>query len=346
MSKVVVVGDTFVSSDTLKKAATLMALPEPVEIVCLEWRSDDSPEEFQRNLKLIEQTGPETLATSPEIMEEITDADFLFVHLAPIPRKVVEAAKNLKLIGTCRGGVEHLDITAAKEKMIPIIHVIRNAEPVADYTIGLIYTVTRNIALSHAEVMKGRWAKKFPNDSYRTTLSNQVVGLVGLGHIGKMVAKRLNALGVKVIVYDPFIDQEKVKKSEFDVYFTSIEELFREADIVSLHMRVTSETENLIDENLLAMMKPSAYLINTARPGLLVKAAFIDVLKKQKIVGAAIDVIWEEPLALNDPLLELDNLIITSHIAGDTVDAIPNSPFLLAQTVREYLKAGESEFLI
>jgi D-3-phosphoglycerate dehydrogenase len=105
MSKVVVVGDTFVSSDTLKKAATLMALPEPVEIVCLEWRSDDSPEEFQRNLKLIEQTGPEALATSPEIMEEITDADFLFVHLAPIPRKLT----------TTSSGPTHPSTTTAKD---------------------------------------------------------------------------------------------------------------------------------------------------------------------------------------------------------------------------------------
>lgn len=346
MSKVIVVGDTFVSAKTLNEAVASMGIPEPVEIVTLEWRTEDSQEEFQRNLKVIERDGPEAIAIPVGIMEEIRDADYLFVHLAPVPRKLIEQAKNLKLIGTCRGGVEHIDLAAAREKKIPIIHVIRNAEPVADYTIGLIYTVTRNIALSHAAVMQGDWKKSYPNDAYRTTLSDQIVGLVGLGHIGKIVAQRLMGLGVKVIAYDPFVDQEKLLSSGLEVEVVSLEELFSKSDIVSLHMRVTSETEKLVDEELLALMKPSAYLINTARPGLLVKEAFINVLKERQIAGAAIDVVWEEPLQLDDPLLKLDNLVITSHIAGDTVDAIPKSPFLLAKKVHEYLKKGENEFLL
>lgn len=346
MSKVIVVGDTFVSAETLNEAVASMGIPEPVEIVTLEWRAEDSQEEFQRNLKVIEKDGPEAVAIPVGIMEEIRDADYLFVHLAPVPRKLIEQAKNLKLIGTCRGGVEHIDLAAAREKKIPIIHVIRNAEPVADYTIGLIYTVTRNIALSHAAVMQGDWKKSYPNDAYRTTLSDQIVGLVGLGHIGKIVAQRLMGLGVKVIAYDPFVDQEKLLSSGLEVEVVSLEELFSKSDIVSLHMRVTSETEKLVDEELLALMKPSAYLINTARPGLLVKEAFINVLQERQIAGAAIDVVWEEPLQLDDPLLKLDNLVITSHIAGDTVDAIPKSPFLLAKKVHEYLKKGESEFLL
>ncbi|MDU5333788.1 2-hydroxyacid dehydrogenase [Enterococcus sp.] len=346
MSKVIVVGDTFVSAKSLNEAVASMGIPEPVEIVTLEWRTEDSQEEFQRNLKVIEKEGPEAFAIPVGIMKEIRDADYLFVHLAPVPRKLIEQAKNLKLIGTCRGGVEHIDLAAAREKKIPIIHVIRNAEPVADYTIGLIYTVTRNIALSHAAVMQGDWKKSYPNDAYRTTLSDQIVGLVGLGHIGKIVAQRLMGLGVKVIAYDPFVDQEKLLSSGLEVEVVSLEELFSKSDIVSLHMRVTSETEKLVDEELLALMKPSAYLINTARPGLLVKEAFINVLKERQIAGAAIDVVWEEPLQLDDLLLKLDNLVITSHIAGDTVDAIPNSPFLLAKKVHEYLKKGESEFLL
>lgn len=346
MSKVIVVGDAFVSVNTLRESVVSMGIPEPVEIISLEWYADDSPEEFQRKLKVIEQNGPEAVAIPEGIMEELGDAEYLFVHLAPISRKMLESAKNLKLIGTCRGGVEHIDINSAQKKGIPVIHVIRNAEPVADYTIGLIYTVTRNIALSHAAVMQGEWPKNFPNDAYRTTLSDQTVGLVGLGHIGKMVAQRLNNLGIKVIAYDPFIDGKQVIKSGLKLTFVSIDELFAKADIVSLHMRVTPETENLVDEKLLALMKPSAYLINTARPGILAKAAFVEALRKRKIAGAAIDVVWEEPMQLDDPLLKLDNLVITSHLAGDTVDAIPNSPFLLAKTIAEYLETGESEFLI
>lgn len=149
-----------------------------------------------------------------------------------------------------------------------------------------------------------------------------------------------------MIAYDPFIDQEAVRSSGIDLTFVSLEALFKHSDIVSLHMRVTPETENLIDRKLLALMQPSAYLINTARPDILVKADFIEVLKKRKIAGAAIDVVWEEPIAADDPLLGLDNLVITSHIAGDTVDAIPKSPLLLAKTVKDYLQTGVSEFIV
>ena len=346
MSKVIVVGDTFISVDTWRQAVEMMNLPEPVEVVSLEWYPEDSPKEFQRKLKLIEQNGSESLAIPEGILEEISDADYFFVHVAPVSRKLLKNAQNLKLIGTCRGGVEHLDIGLTREMGIPVIHVIRNAEPVADYTIGMIYSVTRNIALSHAAVMQGAWPKNFPNDAYRTTLASQTVGLVGLGHIGKMVAQRLVNLGVKVIAYDPFVDQEAVRSSGIDLTFVSLETLFKHSDIVSLHMRVTPETENLIDGKLLSLMQPSAYLINTARPGILVKADFIEVLKKRKIAGAAIDVVWEEPIAADDPLLGLDNLVITSHIAGDTVDAIPKSPLLLAKTVKDYLQTGVSEFIV
>lgn len=254
MSKVIIVGDTFISVDTWRQAVEMMNLPEPVEVVSLEWYPEDSPKEFQRKLKLIEQNGPESLAIPEGILEEISDADYLFVHVAPVSRKLLKNAQNLKLIGTCRGGVEHLDIGLAREMGIPVIHVIRNAEPVADYTIGMIYSVTRNIALSHAAVMQGAWPKNFPNDAYRTTLASQTVGLVGLGHIGKMVAQRLVNLGVKVIAYDPFVDQENVRSSGIDLTFVSLETLFKHSDIVSLHMRVTPETENLIDGKLLSLM--------------------------------------------------------------------------------------------
>ena len=171
MSKVIIVGDTFISVDIWRQAVEMMNLPEPVEVVSLEWYPEDSPKEFQRKLKLIEQNGPESLAIPEGILEEISDADYLFVHVAPVSRKLLKNAQNLKLIGTCRGGVEHLDIGLAREMGIPVIHVIRNAEPVADYTIGMIYSVTRNIALSHAAVMQGAWPKNFPNDAYRTTLA-------------------------------------------------------------------------------------------------------------------------------------------------------------------------------
>ena len=162
------------------------------------------------------------------------------------------------------------------------------------------------------------------------------VGLVGLGYIGKLVVKRLNSLGVEVIAYDPFVNQEKIREEGLKITFVGLEELFKTADIVSLHVRVTPDTKNMINADLLSMMKPSAYLVNTARPDIVNKADFVEALQMNMIAGAATD----------DPLLDLDNLIITSHIAGDTINAIPRSPYLLRDVLNDYFERGRSDMLI
>ncbi|MBO1305371.1 2-hydroxyacid dehydrogenase [Enterococcus sp. 669A] len=346
MGKIVVVGDAYVSVATLSEAVKEMQLPEPLEIQGFEWESTCSMTEFQEKVRIIEEGGPEAVTLPVGILEAMPEADYLFVHIAPVSQAMLQAAPNLKLIGTCRGGVEHLAMEEIRQRELPVLHVIRNAEPVADFTIGLMYAVTRNIALAHAAAMRGEWLKVFPNDAYKTTLSQQTVALIGLGHVGKLVAKRLNSLGVPVMAYDPFTDEKALKKAGIDVKLVDLETAFSQAKIVSLHLRVTPETTNLIDQRYLKLMQPNAYLINTARPAVLEKQAFMEVLRNHQIAGAAIDVVWQEPIAPDDPLLELDNLTITSHIAGDTVDAIPRSPFLLKDVVNSYLEQGESDMLI
>lgn len=346
MSKVVVVGDGLVSADVLEEAAFELAIEQPIEVKKYKWYSELNKEQFQEKIKIIEQNGPENVAIPEGILTDLADADYLLVHIAPISKAMLEAAPNLKLIGTCRGGLEHIALEEVKERKIPLIHVIRNAEPVADFTIGLIYALTRNIAFSHQQVMQGKWPKQFPNDPYKTTLANLSVGLVGLGYIGKLVVRRLNSLGVKVMAYDPFVDREKIKAENLAIEFMELDELFEQADILSLHVRVTPETTNMINKELLTKMKPSAYLINTARPDIVNKADFIEVLETHQIAGAATDVVWEEPIQAEDSLLKLDNLIITSHIAGDTIDAIPRSPYLLRDVLNDYFKRGTSDMLI
>ena len=346
MSKVVVVGDGLVSADVLAEAALEVSIEQPIEVTKFNWYADLNKEQFQEKIKLIEQKGPESVEIPEGILQDLADTDYLFVHIAPISKAMLEAAPKLKVIGTCRGGLEHIALDEVKKREIPLIHVIRNAEPVADFTLGLIYALTRNIAFSHQQVMQGGWPKQFANDPYKTTLANLSVGLVGLGYIGKLVVKRLNSLGVKVLAYDPFVDQEKIKAEGLMIEFVDLDQLFEEADVISLHVRVTPETKNMVNKQLLSKMKPSAYLINTARPGIVNKDDFVDVLKKHKIAGAATDVVWEEPIRSDDPLLELDNLIITSHIAGDTIDAIPRSPYLLREVLNDYFKRGTSDMLI
>ncbi|MEK5172363.1 2-hydroxyacid dehydrogenase [Bacillus sp. Gen3] len=342
MAKVIVVGDPLVSSNLLEKAALQLKITGPIEVKKFEWYSDISKKEFQRIIKKIEMVGPEYMDIPNGILEELETANYLLVHYAPVSRKMIEHAQHLKVIGTCRGGTEHVNMTVCQEHGIPVIHVIRNAEAVADFTIGLMYAETRNISRAHQFMMNGQWKKAFPNDPYKTTLSHLKVGICGFGHIGKLVIKRLNALGVDVLLYSSRENKDDLNKNGLSVEMVDLETLFTESDIVSLHARVTKENRNMIDKSLISRMKPSSYLINTARPELLDKEDLIDALRNHRIAGAAIDVFWEEPLDPNDELLKLDNITLTPHIAGDTVDAILGSPNLLRDALNEYFRGGQT----
>lgn len=348
MMKVLVIGDSLVKSETLEKAAYELQFDEPIEVVRLEHLSDKTKEEFQEYILEIETNGPNNIELPENVLEEIKDADILLVHIAPISEKMLSVAKKLKFIGTCRGGLEHIDMEKANEKEIPVMHVIRNAEPVADFTVGLILAETRNIARSHEAIRQGKWLKTFPNDKYKTVLSNLKIGLVGLGHIGKLVAKRLIALNVDIVVHDPYIQGEEATVDEKGhvVKLVSLEDLFEKSDVISLHARLTEENKNMVNNELISKMKPSSYMINTGRAGLIEKKALVNALRNNQIAGAALDVIWEEPINEDDELLELDNLTITSHIAGDTIDAIPLSPYLLRDEINKYLTEGNTDMIV
>lgn len=340
--KVVVVGDTLVKSDDLAQAAQQMNLGADLDIKKFEWFNNLTKDQFQEKILQIEKGGSEAVPIPDGILEELKDAEYLFVHIAPVSKKMIEAAPKLKMIGACRGGMENVNVEEATKHNIQVIHVIRNAEPVADFTLALMYVETRNIARAFYSIKEGKWEKSFANDPYKTTLKNLKVGLVGLGHVGKLVAKRLNALEIETCGYDPFVTASDIAREGLKITLLDIKELFKTCDIISLHMRVTEDTKNMINKDLISLMKPSAYLINTARAGVLKKDDLVEVLDKHLIAGAALDVFWEEPIPQGDKLLELDNVTLTTHIAGDTIDAIPRSPYLLKDVINDYLAKGFS----
>ena len=339
MTNVVVIGDPFVPADNLAAAAKGLKLESPINIQRFDWQAEKSRSEFREVIKILEHDGPNGFELSSDILAAVSTAEYLLVHLAPVSQNLLAHAKKLKMIGTCRGGLEHIDLAEVKKsKELSVINVIRNAEPVADFTIGLMYATVRNIAASAIQVKNGDWPQNFPNDAYKTSFSNLKVGLVGLGHIGKIVAKRLTALGLEVSAYDAFAQQAALEQEGYQIKLKSLQGIFSDSDVVSLHLRVVPETINLIDQSLLQLMKPSAYLINTARPDIIKQEDLIECLTKKKIAGAGIDVLWEEPIAPDEPLLRLDNVVITSHIAGDTIDAIERSPQLLQKEMNKVLQ--------
>lgn len=342
--KIVVIGDIVVSCDLLVEAA--QSLDAAAEVVAIEW-PNASRQEFQRRAQNLEKNGPEAEPVPQAAYEAVADADVLLTHFCPVPRALIETGQNLKLIGTCRGGMEHVDVAAATERNIPVIHCIRNAEATSDFAVGLIFAETRNIARAHAALKQGEWRKEYVNSGYTTSMCEMTLGLVGLGNIGKLVAKKGLGIGMKkVVAYDPYITQEQLDEQGLDVTLVDEKELFRTADVISLHLRLTDETAGCINKDLLGLMKSTAYLINTSRAGVVNKSDLMEALQERKIGGCALDVFWDEPVSADDPILALDNVTMTPHNAGNVVDALPKSPLLLARKIREYWESGTSDMVV
>ena len=208
---IVLVGDAFVSPDTMEQAVQQSALCCG-RITKLMWGGSDKQEFASRQLKL-ERNGPEAVPYADGLDEVIGEAEVLLVHFNPVPRALIEKAHNLKVILTCRGGMEHIDLAAASERNIPVLNVIRNAEPVADFALGMMLDLTRDIALSHRKMREGVWMKSFYNSDHLMTLSSHTVALAGIGNVGSALARRLLALGVPVIAYDAYTSPEKLEKA-------------------------------------------------------------------------------------------------------------------------------------
>lgn len=344
--KVVVIGDVFVSCDTMADAVNQSSIQ--VEKLDKVFWGENTIESFSEKQINIEKNGPDAEPYPEELDGLIEEADIIMMHFAPIPRKLIEKAKNLKCILTCRGGLEHICVQAASERNIPVVNVIRNAEPVADFVLGLIIALTRNIATSHAKLMRGEWTKSYPNYDYTTTLGNLKVGLAGLGNVGLEIAKRLRALGVKVLGFDEYVSEERLYKNGLgDVEMvSSLEELFQKADVVSIHLRLTEETRGMIDRHYFDMMRPDSYFINTSRGGLVKEKDLIEALREHRIAGAALDVFEKEPVTAESGFADLDNIIITPHIAGDTVSAVPKSPYLLTREFDRMCKTDHTERVV
>jgi len=339
--KAVIVGDVFVTADQFEEAIKQWDAPID-QVVKLKW-GPNTKEEFQEAILEIERSGPEAVSPPKGLLEQIVDADLLLVHFAPVSQIVLEASQQLKVIGTCRGGMEHINLEFAKSRGIPVVNVIRNAEAVADFTIGLIYSETRNIARSHHAIKEGKWVKDFPNYSYTKSVKDQIIGIVGLGNIGRIVAKNLIALGIPVIGSDPYVTAQELSEEGIEINLVSLDKLFEAASIVTVHVRLSEETKGLIKKKHILKMKKDSYLINTSRAEVIEEKPLCEALVSKQIAGAAIDVFWQEPIPQGHPLLLCDNVTLTPHIAGDTVDALPKSPFKLVEKLKKTLKIEKIE---
>ena len=250
--------------------------------------------------------------TSDELARLIRGIDGFIAGLDVIDRQVIEAADCLKVIARYGVGVDAVDLEAARQKGIAVTNVPgANSVSVAELTVGLILALARNIPFASRATAAGQWLRVTG-----ITLEGKVIGLLGLGSVGKEVARRLGGFGCMLIAYDPVVPSEEAQ--ELGVRMAARLEVIREADFLSLHCPLTEETRGMINAACMAEMKDGAYLINTARGELVDETALVEALQRGKLRGAALDVFAHQPPDPAHPLLALKQVIATPHMASHT----------------------------
>lgn len=336
MKKILCISDVGIDKENMQKGfGHLEKLGAKLEIVSDPFNHNRG--ELQAAFRKMEAEGPDALTPIDEVLEKIKDADVLVAHLNPICSAYLDAAEKLEMVALLRSGMENVNRAKVKEKGIRVVlSPGRVSVPVADFTVGLMLAETRNIVRGDRGMREGKWEVAYPNDGRIHTLRNAVVGLIGYGQVGSKVAARLVPFGAKIIVYDPYCKPEVIEQAGFQS--VSLEELLKTSDIVSMHFRLTPDTEKMLGAEELAMMKPTAYFINTARAGLVDEDALVKALEEKKITGAALDVYMEEPLPKDHPLRTLENVTLIPHLAGVCCELEELSMEILAADLERYLK--------
>ncbi|UCD73256.1 MAG: 2-hydroxyacid dehydrogenase [Candidatus Bathyarchaeota archaeon] len=279
-----------------------------------------------------------------KVAAEIKDTEILVVQFAPVSEETIKAGKKLKLVACSRSTPVNVDLEAATEAGIPVIKGAgRNADSVADFTMGLLLSEVRHIARAFESVRNGtytgyqggareKWRKSIPE------LKGKTMGIVGVGFIGVKLAERAKGFGLRLLGYDPYVSEEKMR--DIDVEKTDLETLLKESDFISVTVRLTPETTGMIGKKEFDMMKETAILVNTSRGAVIDEDAMYAALKNKKIAGAALDVFVKEPIT-EDPdnkFIHMDNVTFTPHLAGPSDDMMYRGSCIIAEDIARFLK--------
>ena len=299
---------------------------------------------------LAEKVSPATLATLQQqpgwtcvtadkiksLPDELADADALIVRSAvQVDAALLEHAPKLRVIGRAGVGVDNIDTEAATHRGIVVMNTPgANAVAVAELTLGLMIAMARSIPKANETMHAGKWDKKSLQGA---ELRGKTLGIVGLGRIGLEVARRAAAFGMELLAYDPFLSP--VIARENNVSLTSLDDVFKHSDYLTLHVGLTAQTEGMINQTSIAIMKPGVRLVNCARGELIVDEALAEGIRSGKVAGAALDVFRQEPLK-DSPYAAMPSVLLSPHIAGATDEAQEAIGLQLAMQVRDYLKLG------
>jgi phosphoglycerate dehydrogenase-like enzyme len=265
--------------------------------------------------------------TEEELLAELAGVSASLAGSEPYTRRVIEASPQLRVIARNGVGYDAVDVAAASERGVAVtVSPGANHESVAEHALALLLTVARSIVPQHDAIRAGQWRR-----DVGAPLRGRTLGLVGLGRIGKAVASRAAAFRLRVLAHEPAPDADFVRQHRLGL--VSLDQLLAESDFVSLHVPLVTETRHLIDDRALALMKPMAFLINTARGGVVCEEALLRALRERRIAGAGLDVFADEPLPANHPLLALENVVCTAHTAGTDSQALDDLALRAAQAI-------------
>ena len=273
-----------------------------------------------------------------ELADAIAAADAVLVRSATqITRESLSRANGLKVIGRAGVGVDTIDVDAATERGIAVLTApAGNTISAAELTLALTLALARRVSAADRSMKAGQWDRKSFSG---TELYGKTLGLLGAGRIGGEVAKRARAFGMHVIAFDPFLIAERA--NALGIERAELDEVLRRADVVSLHVPLTESTTGLLGDRELALMKPTAVIVNAARGGVVREDSLVRALKEKKLAGAALDVFEQEPLPPDHPFRALDNVVLTPHLGASTAEAQQNVAVEIAEAVRAALVDGD-----
>lgn len=282
------------------------------------------------------------LIKKQEEFDEVLDADYIVLRTLKLPGDLISKMPNLKFIQRWGAGVDNIDIELAGKRGIPVANIAgANANAVAELTLLLMLAVYRNVLPINKSLRDGVWIKN-SIDKISYTIDEKKVGIIGMGNIGKLVARYVTAMNAQVLYYD--IDGRIHDEEEVSSYqAVSLDELLRESDIVTLHIPLNESTHYMIGKDQIEKMKQNAILINAARGGVVNEADLLNALKENKLLGAGLDCFEAEPIELNHPLLQLSNVVGSCHVGGNTADLAFKLAKLCPSNIRDFINGKLNE---
>jgi D-3-phosphoglycerate dehydrogenase len=283
--------------------------------------------------------------SAEQLLAEIKDIHGILVRALPITKEVIEEAKKLMVIARHGAGFDNVDIEAATARGIPVVYAPEAVSlSVAEHAVAVIGALAKRLFPYDRAVREDRF--EIRNQFHAEDLSEKVLGIVGLGRIGRLVYEKIRAaFGMHVLVYDPFIPEQRFEQLGVTRCAT-LKDLLRESNFVTLHVPLNTDTRKIIGDAELALMKPTAFLINISRGDVVDETALVEALKKQRICGAAIDVFETEPPDPANPLLKLDNVILTPHSGGLTKEATIRIATDAAQGIIDVLCGRQPRYVV